>query len=195
VRRAILPARGRFHKGYFAGPVAAAIIPPKMDDSTELRKCRDAAYRLLARRDHARWELAVKLERRFEPGVVGTVLAGLVERGLLDDHRFALAFARELERREPCGERLIRMKLGRRGVEPAVIGEVLAEMSLDEEELVEEAARSKLPSLAGLDREAAARRLLSHLERRGFRPELVRGAALRALEDWPAAKRHDEEDG
>jgi len=165
-----------------------------MDDSPELRKCRNAVYRLLARRDHARRELAIKLERRFEPGVVGTVLAGLVERGLLDDHRFALAFARELERREPCGERLIRMKLGRRGVEPAVIGEVLAEMSLNEEELVEEAAQSKLPSLAGLDREAAARRLLSHLERRGFRPELVRGTTLRALENWPAPQRHDEED-
>jgi regulatory protein len=195
VRRAILPARARFHKGYFAGPAAAAIIHPKMDDSPELRKCRNVAYRLLARRDHALRELATKLGRRFEPGVVGTVLAGLVERGLLDDRRFALAFAREMERREPCGERLIRMKLAQRGVEPAVIGDVLAEMSLNEEELAEEAARSKLPSLAGLDREAAARRLLSHLERRGFRPELVRRAALRALENWPAAERHDEEDG
>jgi len=195
VRRAILPTRGRFHKGYFAGPAAAAIIPPKMNDSSELRKCRNAAYRLLARRDHALRELSTKLERRFEPGVVGTVLAGLVERGLLDDRRFALAFARELERREPCGDRLIRMKLGQRGVEPTVIGEVLGEMSLNEEELAEEAARSKLPSLAGLDREAAARRLLAHLARRGFRPELVRGAALRALEGWPAAERYDEEDG
>ncbi|OGD74486.1 MAG: hypothetical protein A2Y64_01910 [Candidatus Coatesbacteria bacterium RBG_13_66_14] len=166
-----------------------------MDDSRELQKCRDAAYRLLARRDHGSRELATKLERRFGPGVVGTVLAGLVERGLLDDRRFALAFARELSNREPCGERLIRVKLAGRGVESVIIGEVLAELALDEEELVEEAARSKLPTLAGLDREAAARRLLSHLERRGFRPDLIRGAVLRALEGWPSAQRHDEEDG
>ena len=159
-----------------------------MDDSRELRRCRDAAYRLLARRDHAERELGIKLERRFGPEVVGAVLAGLVERGLLDDRRFALAFARELENREPCGERLIRAKLGQRGVEPAIIAEVLGEMSLDEEELVEEAVRSKLPSLAGLDREAAARRLLSHLERRGFRPDLIRGATLRALDGWPSAQ-------
>jgi regulatory protein len=166
-----------------------------MDDPRELKRCRDAAYRLLARRDHAVRELATKLERRFDPAVVGTVLADLAERGLLDDRRFALAFARELSGREPCGERLIRRKLGGRGVEPAVIEEVLAEMALDEEGLVEEAVRSKLASLTGLDRETAARRLLAHLERRGFRPELVRGAALRALEGWPAEKRHDEEDG
>jgi regulatory protein len=150
-----------------------------------LKKCRDAAYRLLSRRDHSEAELREKLGRRFEPEPVERILAELRRRGLIEDRRFALRFARELLTRGPCGERFIRRKLRRRGIEPAIIDETLSELAIDEVELVRTAVRLKLPSLDGLAPETAARRLFSHLERRGFPGRLAREAALRLLRDPP----------
>ncbi|HDR06251.1 MAG TPA: hypothetical protein ENN88_01315 [Candidatus Coatesbacteria bacterium] len=106
-------------------------------------------------------------------------------RGLLDDRRYALAFARELINKGPCGARLIRRKLGGRGVAPEMVEEVLAGLELDEAELAEEAVRLKLASLAGEEDETAARRLLAHLERRGFAGETARNAVIHALKRRP----------
>ncbi|MBD3641940.1 MAG: regulatory protein RecX [Marinobacter sp.] len=59
-------------------------------------KARAAALRLLARREHSRLELSMKLrQRRFENGLIEEVLDEYEEQGWLDDHRFADVYARQ----------------------------------------------------------------------------------------------------
>ena len=135
----------------------------------------------------------MKLERRFDPVVVATVLENLRAQNLINDRRFANSFARELLANGPCGEKLIRRKLGVRGVTPAIIAETLDEMNINEEELGRLAVQLKLPSLIGLDRETAARRLLSYLERRGFPRWIADSFTLGTLEDWPSEREEKNE--
>lgn len=87
---------------------------------------RDAAVRLLARREHSRLELRRKLASRgHSPSVAEAALAALAEDGLQSDERFAASYARTaLERGH--GEHKIRAALRQRGVEPALAGGVLA---------------------------------------------------------------------
>ncbi|MGF2735998.1 regulatory protein RecX [Marinobacter sp. DUT-1] len=59
-------------------------------------KARAAALRLLARREHSRLELSLKLrQRRFDSGLIEEVLDEYEEQGWLDDHRFADVYARQ----------------------------------------------------------------------------------------------------
>ncbi len=59
-------------------------------------KARSVALRLLARREHSRYELALKLrQRQIEPGVIESVLDEYEKEGWLDDARFADVYARQ----------------------------------------------------------------------------------------------------
>lgn len=59
-------------------------------------KARSAALRLLARREHSRLELSLKLrQRKFETAVIERVLDDYEEEGWLSDERFADVYARQ----------------------------------------------------------------------------------------------------
>ncbi|RMJ03790.1 Regulatory protein RecX [Marinobacter litoralis] len=59
-------------------------------------KARSVALRLLARREHSRQELALKLrQRKLEQSVIDLVLDEYEEEGWLDDRRFADVFSRQ----------------------------------------------------------------------------------------------------
>lgn len=158
----------------------------KQEIPVEQKKCFEAALKLLARREHSRHELGRKLARRFPTEVIERVLDRLIGEKLLDDRRFAEVFIRDLLRRTPCGLRLIRRKLAERGVSEDDVEAVLEAVSPDETYQLETAAREKLAQLVSLKRDVAARRLLSHLKRRGFPRGPAQSVALELLEDWPA---------
>lgn len=59
-------------------------------------KARSAALRLLARREHSRLELTLKLRQRgIEPDIIERVLDDYEEEGWLSDERFADVYARQ----------------------------------------------------------------------------------------------------
>ncbi|MBR9870696.1 MAG: regulatory protein RecX [Gammaproteobacteria bacterium] len=59
-------------------------------------KARSVALRLLARREHSRQELALKLrQRKLEQSMIDLVLDEYEEEGWLDDRRFADVFSRQ----------------------------------------------------------------------------------------------------
>ena len=59
-------------------------------------RARSAALRLLARREHSRYELAMKLrQRKIEPEVYEPVLDEYEEEGWLSDERFAEVYTRQ----------------------------------------------------------------------------------------------------
>lgn len=64
--------------------------------TTRGRNSRPRALRLLARREHSRLELTLKLrQRRFDPERIEQVLDDCEARGWLDDRRFADMYARQ----------------------------------------------------------------------------------------------------
>ena len=63
-----------------------------LSDADLLVQVRDAAMRLLARREHSREELRLKLiQRGFEVSSINPVLVELIEQDTLSDARYAQA--------------------------------------------------------------------------------------------------------
>lgn len=89
-----------------------------------------AALALLAKREHARGELAQKLSRRFDSDSVRAALDDLTARGWLSDLRFARAYLRQTGGK--FGREKLRENLAKRGVGDADIAAALAEIPEDE---------------------------------------------------------------
>lgn len=137
----------------------------------------DAAVRLLARRNHARAELAGKLrQREFSEPAIETALAACDRYGYLDDEETARQFFREL-RRKGNGPLKIRRELARRGLAGEVVDRLLADYAGGAEERA--AARELLEKRrARYDREPDPRKRREKIQRflhgRGFTGAVIR---------------------
>lgn len=140
-------------------------------------KARSTALRLLARREHSRLELSLKLrQRRIEPAIIEAVLDEYEQESWLDDARFADVYARQ---RMDLGYGPVRIlaELQQRGVHRSP--ECLSEMG--EEDWCQQAIslRAKRYGLTDLsddwDEKARQARFLT---RRGY----AAGQVERALE-------------
>lgn len=101
---------------------------------------REAAIRLLARREHGRRELADKLERKnagVDPGVLHQVLDELAREGLQSDVRFAESFARQRAGKR-FGPVRIRAELRQRGIDEGVADAAIDALEVDFFELAAE---------------------------------------------------------
>ncbi len=137
----------------------------------------------------SRKELADKLAAKNVPTDVATRLLDRFEEvGLVDDEAFARSWVSS--RGATGGRRLARralaQELRRKGVADEVAREVLDDIDPgDEEAAARELVRKKLRSMARLDDQTKARRLIGMLARRGY-PSAVAMAAVRAeLADVP----------
>jgi regulatory protein len=147
------------------------------------RSCHERALGLLAVRSRSRRELETRLRQAgFEPEEVEETLSRLERVGLVDDADFARQVAEHRfgVRRE--GARSVTSALLSKGVAPSVVAEIVASRAEGEEERALELAASRAARMGGLDPAKAFGRLSSFLMRRGYGPEVARGAARRALE-------------
>jgi regulatory protein len=137
----------------------------------------DVAVRLLARRNHARGELAAKLRQRgFAAAEVDEALAACDRYGYLDDEETARQFFREL-RRKGNGPLKIRRELARRGLTGDGVDRMLDGYAGGAEERA--AARELLEKRrARYDREPDSRKRLEKIQRflhgRGFTGAVIR---------------------
>jgi regulatory protein len=147
------------------------------------KSCHERALGLLAVRPRSRRELERRLlQARFEPEEVADVLGRLEGVGLVDDRAFARQYAEHRfgSRRE--GRRAVVSGLRVAGISPE-LAEATAEGATDEEEeRANELARARAGRLSGVAAPKAFGRLTSLLMRRGYSPEIARGAARRALD-------------
>lgn len=136
-------------------------------------ECYDKALDALARRSRPRVDLGRWLRLRdFSPAEIEPALDKLTALGLLDDHAYARGFAHSRTVGRGFGRRRVAAELARRGVDRAIVDEVLAELSeqLDqsEPEAMAEAAKKRARSLEKLEPAVAQRRLYAWLVRRGY---------------------------
>ena len=115
-------------------------------DDQEYR-ARSVALRLLARREHSRQELSLKLrQRRIESTVIEQVLDEYEGEGWLDDHRFADVYARQRVDLG-YGPLRIRAELQQRGVHK--VPTWLEEMT--DQDWVEQATRLRCKRFGGFE--------------------------------------------
>jgi regulatory protein len=92
---------------------------------------KDAALRLLARREHSWRELSQKLTRRGWPAdLIEQVLADLAEQGLQSDQRYAESYARS-RAAKAYGPVRIRAEMAERGLDRGQIEQALGTLDID----------------------------------------------------------------
>jgi regulatory protein len=133
---------------------------------------------LLSRQSYSRRQIMDKLKRKKYPAaVMNETLSKLVEWKYLDDHAFAVQFARARLRSKPRSARLLVRELQEKGItrEEAreVAGSVLEQLGLDEETLAQQALEKKLGGYLKIERVKGATRAQNFLLRQGFSYEIA----------------------
>jgi len=159
--------------------------PDGLEEAIALEEARlhsyDRALNMLAFRGRSSTELARSLIRKGEEKAhVDWAIARLLEQGLLDDAAFARAFTRAKVVGGKQSRRRVEQELARKGVSRSIAGEAIQDVfedeAVDQRAIVEEAARKKLRSLAGLEPVVRRRRLYAFLARRGYDLDDIRAA-------------------
>lgn len=131
--------------------------------------------RLLTARPRTGHELAEALRERGIPdGAADQVLRRFTEVGLIDDGAFAEVFVRSRHRERGLGRSALRRELERKGVERSVADRAIAAIDDDDERArARELVLRKLDSAMFAGPDAARRRLLGMLARRGYGPSIA----------------------
>jgi regulatory protein len=158
--------RSRFGPGQPPTPADPAIDRPSDPESV----ARTILLDKLTGQPRTRAELADLLAEREIPAEVATkVLDRFNEVGLIDDAAFASAWVESRHRGRGLARRALAQELRRRGVDDELARDALEELDPDQEAATARAlVRRKLPAMRSLDRQAAMRRLLGMLARKGY---------------------------
>jgi regulatory protein len=161
----------------------------------------EAAARFLEVRPRSVDEVRRRLrEAGYRPELVDGIIERLADLGMLDDEAFARAWVESRDRARPRGERALRSELRRKGVDDAIVTDVLGERDTGfggdapdggeaPAKSADETAAARLLARRGAAaaREADPRRRRAKayalLARNGFDPEV----AGRAVAAWLAA--------
>ncbi|MCM2280040.1 MAG: RecX family transcriptional regulator [Oligoflexia bacterium] len=145
------------------------------NNAVEKPKARELALRRLSLREHSAAELRTYLRRKgFAEGEADEAISELVTKGLIDDRRFARAFARAQVMRGK-GPRQILAGLRAKGVriELAEVSRIYSEVSeVDELQAARQLLERRYPKAAQDFKER--RRAFQALLRRGFSAEVAR---------------------
>ncbi len=116
----------------------------------------------------------------FESDDIARALVDLEAVGLIDDHRFASEVVRDQSSRRLAGDRAIRQALHAKGVAREEVDATLAEAG-DESERAAALAARQADRMTSVPTEAAHRRILGLLMRRGYGYGVALEATRRAL--------------
>jgi regulatory protein len=173
-----LSAEVALKEGLHAGQEMSETERQALAGADRYQKCLDAAFRLLAVRPRSQDELRQRLKRRgFENSYVEKAIAGLKEKGLVDDSAFASYWKENRRSFRPRSRRLTALELKRKGVDSAIIDAAISE--LDDGESAYRAALGRARRLALSDFDVFRRRLGDYLVRRGFDYETIQQTVSR----------------
>jgi regulatory protein len=140
------------------------------------RHALNSAVRLLARRDHTRYEIQQKLKlRRFNRGVINRVLTECERLNYIDDERTARLFIEQLVRRG-FGFRRIGLELRKKGLKGERFDAILnqSRSQFDEYEIAAQVLQKKVKGLKDQeDPQKRRNRLYRFLQYRGFSEQTI----------------------
>jgi regulatory protein len=136
------------------------------------------ALDLLSARPYSVKSLHRKLvQKGATPEEADSVIARLLENGLLDDTRYAMAYARSKLTGTGASPRRVQQELAKKGVARDLAVEAIDQVVVDEEidtrASLERVARKKLAQLGDLPLLTTRRRLYGFLARRGYDMEEI----------------------
>ncbi len=147
-------------------------------------KCLNAALRFLSYRPRSETEIRMRLRRRFDEQTIDRVILQLKAGHMVDDGAFAQFWRENRESFSPRSERMLKLELRRKGIDPEVIAEVVE--GIDDAESAYRAAEKRTRLWAKEDYNTFRRKLSAFLRRRGFSYEV----ANRTLERlWQESRR------
>jgi len=155
---------------------------------------REVALRQLDTRARSRRELLDAIASRgFDDGVGQEVVSRLEAVGLVDDRAFARALVRErFAARGRTGPALV-AELRRKGLDGDSIDEAMSTISGDDEyDRARRLVEGRAPSVRGVPRRAAYRRLAGMLARKGYGPDVSDRAVREALDALGSADGEEE---
>jgi len=137
------------------------------------------ALDLLSARPYTVRQMRRKLIQKEVPAdEADAVIERLLGAGLLDDERYALAYARSKLVGQGSSARRISQDLTRKGVSAEVSKQAIEQVVVDEEvdthAVIERVARKKLASMGDLEPVVLRRRLFAFLARRGYELDEIR---------------------
>ena len=137
------------------------------------QRCRLKAMDYLARREHGRRELELKLQQKnFPQEIIKTQLDDLAAENLLSDERFAEQYISSRQRKNPEGPLVLKMRLQQRGIDRAIAEDIVQQWFSDEQ--------SAHQAIAGaaqrIKRKSADNtvKLTQELRRKGFSSTAIR---------------------
>jgi regulatory protein len=158
-----------------AGASGAGANPETATDADAEAVARILCLRQLDARARTRAELAAYLNRKgVPPEPAARVLDRFTQVGLIDDSALAGSFVESRHREAGLARRALTQKLRQRGVADEVIESAVAVVDSEAElTAARDLVRRKLRSVAALEPQVQARRLVGMLARKGYPPGLA----------------------
>lgn len=150
-----------------------------------LSVARTLALRRLDSAPRTRHELHSYLTSKgIPPEVCDVVLDRFTDVGLINDHTFADEWVRARFASRGGSRALLRRELQAKGIDPTIIENALAVITVDDEERrARELAETRIRRVSGQPADVARRRLASFLSRRGYSPSLAWAVARDVVSD------------
>lgn len=131
--------------------------------------------RRLTEQPRSRAELAQSLARKHVPAdIAQRLLDRFEELGLVNDAEFARTWVQSRQRTRGLAPGVLALELRRKGIDPDLIAEALAEIDPEAERAAaHRLVQKKLRAMAGLDDTTRIRRLTGMLARKGYAPQVA----------------------
>lgn len=144
--------------------------PAELSRDEAWKKAKQICFDLLAARPRTKEELRQALCRKgFDEELRETLLGKLDDAKLVDDGAFAEQWVRSRHTYQGLARTALVAELKRKGVDGEVAARAAGEIDREaEEQRARELVRKRLRSMTGLDEQAATRRLLGTLARKGY---------------------------
>lgn len=153
----------------------------ELSHAAQVRKARERMLYALDRRLHSEKELRDKLKKDYPSEVIDEAIEILKGLNLIDDSKFALAFASDRKSFSKKGPYIVAAELSQKGVSREIISEAIESVFSDREEQLETAIRLILKYESEIDTPNGKRKAYALLARRGFESSVI-NAAIRSVE-------------
>ncbi|RUO77960.1 regulatory protein RecX [Idiomarina seosinensis] len=136
--------------------------------NSDKQTLKDAAFRLLTRREHSQFELRHKLTQKGWPDAdVDELIQELATKGWQSDERFIGSFIREKLMQGQGRIKIVAQATQQRGVDRQLVEAALAEHSVDWQQRCRELHQRKFGERPPVDRKEWSKRV-RYLQQRGF---------------------------
>ncbi len=155
------------------------------DSLNDFEKYLNKAFHFLSYRPRSEKEIRDKLSMKKAPQeIIERVIISLKEHKFLDDGKYAKWFIENRLRFNPKGQRLLKMELKQKGVDPEIIEEAIGNLSKDDEsevpnndlESAKKLVEKKIARYKGIEKQIIYQKLGAFLARRGFSWDIIKKA-------------------